>query len=69
MHLKEDYENVNMVDISEEHGKQLDQDIYISTMERKYQGEWDCNMMGDYTWGLIRVTYHIIDEKYEKLFI
>lgn len=42
----------NMGDISEEHGERFHQDI--ATMEKRYQGRWDCNMMGDYIWCIIR---------------
>jgi hypothetical protein len=37
---------------SEEQGGHFHQDIL--DFERRYQGQYDENMMGDYIWGLIR---------------
>lgn len=37
---------------SDEHGERFHQDM--ATIERRYHGFWDENMMGDYCWMLIR---------------
>ncbi|KAL6487813.1 hypothetical protein MHYP_G00044390 [Metynnis hypsauchen] len=42
----------NMGAYSEEQGERFHQDIM--NFERRYQGQYNENMMGDYTWGLIR---------------
>lgn len=47
-----DFFSSNLGDVSEEHGERFHQDIAI--MEKRYQGHWDANMMGDYIWGLVR---------------
>jgi hypothetical protein len=36
--------------VSEEQGERLHQDI--KEMERRYQGQWNINMMGNYCWTL-----------------
>ena len=41
----------NLGDVSKEHGECFNQDIHI--MERRYQGRWDCAMMGDCVWGIV----------------
>lgn len=42
----------NLGSVSEEQGERFHQDI--KEMERRYQGRWDVNMMGDYYWMLHR---------------
>lgn len=42
----------NMGDYSEEQGERFHQDIM--DFERRYQGQYNENMMGDYIWGLLR---------------
>lgn len=42
----------NLGSVSEEQGERFHQDI--KEMERRYQGRWDVNMMGDYCWMLHR---------------
>ena len=42
----------NMVNYSEEQGERFHQDIL--DFERRYQGQYNENMMGDYIWGLLR---------------
>lgn len=42
----------NLGAVSEEQGERFHQDI--KEMERRYQGRWDVNMMGDYCWMLHR---------------
>ena len=44
----------NNGDVSDEHGERFHQDI--SGMERRYQGHFNANMMGDYCWFLQRET-------------
>jgi len=36
--------------VSDEHGKRFDQ--HISSMEKRYQGKWNCAMLTDYCWTL-----------------
>ena len=50
LHSHLDFFSRNMGDVSEEHGERFHQDI--SDMERRYQGRWNCNMMGDYLWSV-----------------
>jgi len=40
--------------VSDEHGKRFHQDI--SSMEKRYQGKWNCAMLADYCWTLARDT-------------
>ena len=47
-----DFFQENLGDFSEEHGERFHQDI--EPMERRHKGRWDCAMMGDYIWSLIR---------------
>ena len=42
----------NHGDVSDEHGERFHQDI--STIEKRYQGKFSPNMMGDYCWSLHR---------------
>jgi hypothetical protein len=42
----------NLDAVSEEQGERFHQDI--KEMERRYQGQWYVNMMGDYGWTLHR---------------
>lgn len=44
----------NLGAVSEEQGERFHQDI--KEMEKRYQGRWDANMMGDYCWTLLRET-------------
>lgn len=50
----------NMGAYSEEHGERFHQDIM--EFERRYQGQYNENMMGDYIWGLIRES----DSQYKR---
>lgn len=52
-HLNDFSENLGAV--SEEQGGRFHQDI--KEMDRRYQGHWDINMMGDYCWMLHRESY------------
>ena len=47
-----DYFPDNCGDYSEEQGERFHQDI--RTMEERYQGRWDINMLADYCWCLKR---------------
>jgi hypothetical protein len=38
--------------VSDEHGERFDQ--HISSMEKRYQGKWNCAMLADYCWTLAR---------------
>lgn len=42
----------NLGAVSDEHGERFHQDI--STMEQRYQGKWNPNMLADYCWTLKR---------------
>jgi len=38
--------------VSDEHGERFDQHIY--SMEKRYQGKWNCAMLTDCCWTLAR---------------
>jgi len=38
--------------VSNEHGERFHQDI--SSMEKRYEGKWNCAMLTDYCWTLAR---------------
>jgi hypothetical protein len=38
--------------VSDEHGERFHQDI--SSAEKRYQGKWNCAMLTDYCWTLVR---------------
>ena len=42
----------NLGDVSEEQGEHFHQDVKV--MEERYQDRWNCNMMADYCWSLMR---------------
>jgi hypothetical protein len=50
----------NLGTVSEEQGEHFNQDI--KEMEKRYQGQWYVNMMGDYCWTL----HHKIPETSHK---
>ena len=52
LHLHLDYFPANCGDYSEKQGERFHQDI--KTMETRYQGRWDINMLADYCWCLKR---------------
>lgn len=54
LHAHLDYFPENLGDYSEEMGERFHQDI--KTMETRYQGRWDINMIADYCWMLKRDT-------------
>lgn len=52
LHSHLDFFPENCGAVSDEHGERFHQDI--STMERRYQGRWNCAMLADYCWTLTR---------------
>ena len=52
LHCHLGYFPENLAAVSEEQGERFHQDI--KTMERRYQGRWNTNMMADYCWCLKR---------------
>jgi hypothetical protein len=54
LHSHLDFFPTNLGDVSDEHGERFHQDI--STLETRYQGHCNPNMMGDYCWFLQRAT-------------
>lgn len=61
LHSHLDFFPPNLGDVSDEHGERFHQQM--KSMERRYQGSWNENMMGDYIWFLIRQTN---PEKYNR---
>lgn len=54
LHSHLEFFPANLGDVSDEHGERFHQDI--RTMEERYQGRFNSNMMGDYCWFLQRET-------------
>ena len=54
----------NMGAYSEEQGERFHQDIF--DFERRYQGQYNENMMGDYIWGLLRESKSQYNRKSRK---
>ena len=52
LHSHLDFFPENCGAVSDEHGERFDQ--HISSMEKKYQGKWNCAMLADYCWTLAR---------------
>ena len=52
LHLHLDFFTENCGAVSEEHGECFHQDI--SSMEKSYQGKWNCAMLADYCWTFAR---------------
>jgi len=52
LHSHLDFFPENCGAVSDEHGECFHQDI--SSMEKRYQGKWNCAMLGDYCWTLAR---------------
>ena len=52
LHSHLHYFPANLGALSEEQGERFHQDI--KTMEKRYQGRWNTNMMADYCWSLKR---------------
>ena len=51
----------NLGDVSEEQGEHFHQDVKV--MEERYQGRWNCNMMADYCWSLMRDVPHAVHKR------
>ena len=51
----------NLGDVSEEQGERFHQDVKV--MEERYQGRWNCNMMADYCWSLMRDAPHAVHKR------
>ena len=49
-HLREF--RANLDDVSEEQGERFHQDVKV--IKKRYQGRWNCNMMADNCWSLMR---------------
>ena len=58
----------NLGDVSEEQGERFHQNVKV--MEERYQGRWNCNMMADYCWSLMRDAPHAVHKRLatEKIF-
>jgi len=52
LHSHLDFSPENCSAVSEEHGERFHQDI--SSMEKRYQGKWNCAMLADCCWTLAR---------------
>ena len=61
LHSHLDLFRPNLADVSEEHDERFHQDIQV--MEKRYQGQWDEVMIGDYVWTLIRDEKRIYKRK------
>ena len=51
----------NLGDVSEEQGERFHQDVKV--MEERYQGRWNCNMMADYCWSLMRDVPYAVHKR------
>jgi hypothetical protein len=58
LHSHLDFFPPNLGDVSDEHGERFHKDI--STMEKRYQGKWNPNMLADYCWTLVREAPDVI---------
>ena len=58
-HLSEFPENLG--DVSEEQGERFHQDVKV--MEERYQGRWNCKMMADYCWSLMRDVPYAVHKR------
>ena len=54
LHSHLDFFPPNLGAVSDEQGKGFHQDLMAT--ERRYQGYWDENMLGDYCWSVLRET-------------
>jgi len=52
LHSHLDFFPEKCVVVSDEHGERFNQ--HISSMEKRYQGKWNCAMLTDYWWTLAR---------------
>ena len=66
LHSHANYFPENLGAMSEEHEERFQQDI--KTMDNRYQGRWNTNMMADYCWCLKReVTGRSYSRKAQKM--
>jgi len=54
LHPHLDFFPENCGEVSDEQGERFHQDI--SSIEKRYQGNWNCAMLADYCWTLARDT-------------
>ena len=52
LHLHLDFFPENCGEVSNEHGECFHQ--HLSSMEKRYQGKWNCAMLANYCWTLAR---------------
>jgi hypothetical protein len=52
LHSHLDFFPENCSAVSDEHEERFDQ--HISSMEKRYQGKWNCAMLANYCWTLAR---------------
>jgi hypothetical protein len=64
LHSHIDYFPDNLGAVSEEQGERFHKDI--KTIEKRYQGRWDTNMMADYCWCLQKDCVNIVDSRKAK---
>jgi hypothetical protein len=51
LHLHLEFFRPNLGDVREEHGECFHQDV--AAIKKRYQGQWDAAMMGNYIWGFV----------------
>ena len=51
----------NLGDVSVEQGERFHQDVKV--MEEHYQGRWNCNMVADYSWSLMRDVPYAVHKR------
>ena len=68
LHSHSDFFPENCGAVSDEHGERFHRDI--SSMEKRYQGKWNCVMRADYCWTLARDAptkeYKLISDRQNK---
>ena len=64
LHSNLDFFPENCGAVSDEHGERVDQ--HISSMEKRYQGKWNCAILADYCWTLARDAPTMECERKEK---
>ena len=64
LHSHLDFFKSNMGIYSEQHGEGFHQDVLV--FEKRYQGESNARMMGDYIWGLVHDTKQQYQRKHRK---
>ena len=53
--------SANLDNVSEEQKERFHQDVKV--MEERYQGRWNCNMMADYCWSLMRDVPYAVHKR------